>query len=158
MKLMKYFGLFVAAVVSLSACSSDLEHIEALPQDQAVAPVLHQLAESELTITADNMSSKFVVEWDAANFGEGIIFLTDIYLSYNDVEAALITGLDTKTTSYEINYSQIHTIVSKSVKDGGLGVEANTATDVKMRLGSKVGTTGPVLYSDYATIKVTYTE
>ena len=104
------------------------------------------------------MSSKFAVEWDAANFGEGIIFLTDIYLSYNDVEAALITGLDTKTTSYEINYSQIHTIVSKSVKDGGLGVEANTATDVKMRLGSKVGTTGPVLYSDYATIKVTYTE
>lgn len=157
MKLMKYFTLLVAAAGIMSACESDLEKVQTLPDNKAVAPVLHELSVSEVNITPENVSTKLAVEWDVADFGESILFTTDIYLAYGDAEVAIITGLDKKVSSYEITYTQIQTIVSKTVEDGGLGIAADTQSDVKMRLGSKVGTTGTTLYSDYATLKVTYT-
>jgi len=107
-------------------------------------------------ITSDTTSSKFVVEWDAANFGESILFTTDILLSCNDAEVAIVTGLDKSVISYEIVYSAIKSLASKGVNEGGLGIAADTATDVKLRLSSKVGSTGTVLYSDYATFKLKY--
>ena len=156
MKLMKYFMLLIAAAGFMSACESDLEKIQTLPEDKVVAPVLHSLAVSEVDITSDTTSSKFVVEWDAADFGESILFTTDILLSCNDAEVAIVTGLDKNVISYEIVYSAIKSLASKGVNEGGLGIAADTATDVKLRLSSKVGSTGTVLYSDYATFKLKY--
>ena len=157
MKLMKYFMLLVAALGVLSACESDLEKLQTLPDSEVVAPMLHPLEVSEVNITPDNKSAKFIVKWDVANFGEGILFATDICLSYNNVEIPVITGLDTKKSSYEITYSQIYTIVSTTVEKGGLGVAADTSVDVKLRIGSTVGATGATLYSEYATIKLSHT-
>lgn len=159
MKLIKYFAIIAAAVGMMSACTSDLEKIQTLPDGESVAPVLHELAETEVTITAENKSKgEFLVEWDVAYFGDGVLFATDILLSCNNAEVVIISGLGKDKTSANITYTQIHTLVSKSVEDGGLGVKADTPTDIKLRLCASVGNTGPELYSDYVTVKVSYTE
>lgn len=154
---MKYFVLLVAAAGVMSACETDLERIQTLPDSEVVAPVLHELAESEISINPTNRTSKFVVEWDAADFGEGILFATNVYLAYNDTEVAVATGLSSDKTSYTLTYMQINTLASKTLEKGGLAVPIDTQVDVKLRVGSQVGTTGEMLYSEYATIKLTYT-
>lgn len=154
---MKYFMLLVAAAGVMSACETDLEKIQTLPDSEVKAPVIHELAENEVSINPTNRTSKFVVEWDAADFGKGIMFATDIYLSYNDTEVAVATGLSKDKTSYTLTYQQMNTLASKAVDKGGLGVPIDTMVDVKLRLGSVVGTTGKMLYSEYAVIKFTYT-
>lgn len=154
---MKYFMLLVAAAGVMSACETDLEKIQTLPDSEVKAPVIHELAENEVSINPTNRTSKFVVEWDAADFGKGIMFTTDIYLSYNDTEVAVATGLSKDKTSYTLTYQQMNTLASKAVDKGGLGVPIDTTVDVKLRVGSVVGTTGKMLYSEYAVIKFTYT-
>ena len=149
--------LLVAAAGVMSACETDLEKIQTLPDSEVKAPVIHELAENEVSINPTNRTSKFVVEWDAADFGKGIMFTTDIYLSYNDTEVAVATGLSKDKTSYTLTYQQMNTLASKAVDKGGLGVPIDTTVDVKLRVGSVVGTTGKMLYSEYAVIKFTYT-
>ena len=150
MKLMKYVALFVAVAGLFSACTSDLEKIQTLPDDQLVAPVLKELAVSEVAITPDNLSEKIVVEWEDAFFGENIIFNYVLSFTFGDKSMDVITGY-TKN-SVELSYNQIKTaLVTLGVKDG-------ESADIKLRVSAKVGSTGKVLYTDYATLKASYTE
>ncbi|MBO7312783.1 MAG: SusE domain-containing protein [Alistipes sp.] len=150
MKLMKYVALFVAVAGLFSACTSDLEKIQTLPDDQLVAPVLKELAVSEVAITPDNLSEKIVVEWEDAFFGENIIFNYVLSFTFGDKSMDVITGY-TKN-SVELTYNQIKTaLVTLGVKDG-------EAADIKLRVSAQVGSTGKVLYTDYATLKASYTE
>lgn len=147
---MKYVALFVAVTGLFSACTSDLEKIQTLPDDQLVAPVLKELAVSEVAITPDNLSEKIVVEWEDAFFGENIIFKYVLSFTFGDKSLDVITGY-TKN-SVELTYNQIKTaLVTLGVKDG-------ESADIKLRVSAKVGSTGKVLYTDYATLKASYTE
>lgn len=147
---MKYVALFVAVAGLFSACTSDLEKIQTLPDDQLVAPVLKELAVSEVAITPDNLSEKIVVEWEDAFFGENIIFNYVLSFTFGDKSMDVITGY-TKN-SVELSYNQIKTaLVTLGVKDG-------ESADIKLRVSAKVGSTGKVLYTDYATLKASYTE
>ena len=74
MKLVKYFSLIIAAAFCFSACETDLEKIQMLPDTEVVGPVLHSVDNTEINITSDNGATKLVLEWDKAYFGEGIIF------------------------------------------------------------------------------------
>lgn len=147
---MKYVALFVAVAGLFSACTSDLEKIQTLPDDQLVAPVLKELAVSEVAITPDNLSEKIVVEWEDAFFGENIIFNYVLSFTFGDKSMDVITGY-TKN-SVELTYNQIKTaLVTLGVKDG-------ESAEIKLRVSAKVGSTGKVLYTDYATLKASYTE
>ena len=150
MKLMKYVALFVAVAGLFSACTSDLEKIQTLPDDQLVAPVLKELAVSEVAITPDNLSEKIVVEWEDAFFGENIIFNYVLSFTFGDKSMDVITGYT--RNSVELTYNQIKTaLVTLGVKDG-------ESADIKLRVSAQVGSTGKVLYTDYATLKASYTE
>lgn len=142
--------LLVAALGVLSACESDLEKIQTLPDDQLVAPVLKELAVSEVAITPDNLSEKIVVEWEDAFFGENIIFKYVLSFTFGEKSMDVITGY-TKN-SVELTYNQIKTALVT------LGVMADETVDIKLRVSAKVGSTGKVLYTDYATLKASYTE
>lgn len=147
---MKYVALFVAVAGLFSACTSDLEKIQTLPDDQLVAPVLKELAVSEVAITPDNLSEKIVVEWEDAFFGENIIFNYVLSFTFGDKSMDVITGY-TKN-SVELTYNQIKTaLVTLGVKDG-------ESAEIKLRVSAKVGSTGKVLYTDYATLNASYTE
>ena len=150
MKLMKYIALFVAAAGLLSACSPELEKIQTLPEDKLVAPVLKELAVSEIEITSDNTSEKFVVEWKDAFFGENILFNYVLSFTYGDTELAVLTGY-TKNTA-ELTFNQVKTALTT------LAVPANEVVDIKIRVSAQVGSTGKVLYTDYATAKMSYIE
>lgn len=150
MKLMKYITLFVAVAGLFSACTSDLEQKQILPDDQLVAPVLKKLAVSEVAITPANLSDKLLVEWDEASFGEKIIFSYVLSFTYNDAEFDVVTGI--KENKAELSFNQIQSALET------MKVAAEETVDVKLRVRAKVGTTGPTLYTDYATIKVSYTK
>lgn len=147
---MKYVALFVAVTGLFSACTSDLEKIQTLPDDQLVAPVLKELAVSEVAITPDNLSEKIVVEWEDAFFGENIIFNYVLSFTFGDKSMDVITGY-TKN-SVELTYNQIKTALVT------LGVKNGESADIKLRVSAQVGSTGKVLYTDYATLKASYTE
>ena len=147
---MKYIALFVAAAGLFSACSPELEKIQTLPDDQLVAPVLKELAVSEIEITSDNTSELFVVEWDNAFFGENILFNYVLSFTYGDTEMAVLTGY-TKNVA-ELTFNQVKTALTS------LNVPANEVVDIKIRVSAQVGSTGKVLYTDYATAKMSYIE
>lgn len=147
---MKYVALFVAVAGLFSACTSDLEKIQTLPDDQLVAPVLKELAVSEVAITPDNLSEKIVVEWEDAFFGENIIFNYVLSFTYGESVMDVITGYT--RNSVELTYNQIKTALVT------LGVKDTEVVDIKLRVSAQVGSTGKTLYTDYATIRASYTE
>ena len=147
---MKYIALFVAAAGLFSACTSDLEKIQTLPDDQVVAPVLKELAVSEIAIDPTNSSEKFTVEWEEAYFGENILFNYVLSFTYGDKEEKILTGY-TKTVA-DLTFNQIKTALET------LNVKADEVVDIKIRVSAQVGTTGKIWYTDYATFKVSYTE
>lgn len=148
--MMKYIALFVAAVGLFSACSSDLEKIQTLPEDQLVAPVLKAIEVDEIAITPDNLSEVLVVEWHDAYFGENILFNYVLSFTYGDTELKVLTGY-TKNKA-ELTYNQVKTALTT------LEVAADKVVDIKIRVSAQVGATGKVLYTDYATIKMSYVE
>lgn len=145
---MKYIALFVAAAGLFSACSSELEKIQTLPDDQLVAPVLKELAVSEIYMTPENSSEKFVVEWEDAFFGKNILFNYVLSFTYGDTEMAVLTGY-TKNTA-ELTFNQVQTALTT------LNVPANEFVDIKIRVSAQVGSTGKILYTDYATVDMKY--
>ena len=146
--MMKYIALFVAATGLFSACSSELEKIQTLPEDLLVAPVLKELAVSEIYMTPENSSEKFVVEWEDAFFGENILFNYVLSFTYGDTELAVLTGY-TKNTA-ELTFNQVQTALTT------LAVPANEFVDIKIRVSAQVGSTGKILYTDYATVDMKY--
>ena len=145
---MKYIALFVAAAGLFSACTSDVEKIQTLPDDQLVAPVLKDLAVSEIYVTADNGSEKLLIEWEKAFFGENILFNYVLSFTYGDTETPVITGY-TKT-EVELTFNQVKSALAI------LNVPANEFVDIKIRVSAQVGSTGKILYTDYATVDMKY--
>lgn len=145
---MKYIALFVAAAGLFSACTSDVEKIHTLPDNQLVAPVLKDLAVSEIYVTAENGSEKLLVEWEKAFFGENILFNYVLSFTYGDTELAVLTGY-TKNTA-ELTFNQVQTALTT------LAVPANEFVDIKIRVSAQVGSTGKILYTDYATVNMKY--
>ena len=146
--MMKYIALFVAATGLFSACSSELEKIQTLPEDLLVAPVLKELAVSEIYMTPENSSEKFVVEWEDAFFGKNILFNYVLSFTYGDTELAVLTGY-TKNVA-ELTFNQVQTALTT------LEVPANEFVDIKIRVSAQVGSTGKILYTDYATVDMKY--
>ncbi len=146
--MMKYIALFVAATGLFSACSSELEKIQTLPEDLLVAPVLKELAVSEIYMTPENSSEKFVVEWEDAFFGKNILFNYVLSFTYGDTELAVLTGY-TKNTA-ELTFNQVQTALTT------LNVPANEFVNIKIRVSAQVGSTGKILYTDYATVNMKY--
>ena len=158
---MKYIALFVAAAGLFSACNSDLEKIQILPDDQWVAPVLKDLAKSEIDISSELLKEyekieddeakkeyNYLIEWEHAFFGEKIPFSYRLSFTYNDDEKSVLTGVIKNIA--ELTPKQIES----ALKD--LKVPANEFVDIKIRVSAQVGSTGKILYSDYATANMKY--
>ena len=152
MKFLKYFSVLAAAVGIMSSCTSDLDMVQTLPDDQVVAPVLHDFATSDLVITAETLDSKFVVEWDAAQFGEGIVPSYSVLISKASEEAEaewkpIVVGVtDTKV---ELTYEQINLAANEL----GLPIEVATLTNV--RVGATIGSSFKTYYSESKELTVT---
>ncbi|MEE0864934.1 MAG: starch-binding protein [Alistipes sp.] len=152
MKFLKYFSVLAAAVGIMSSCTSDLDIVQTLPDDQVVAPVLHDFATSDLVITAETLASKFVVEWDAAQFGEGIVPSYSVLISKASEEAEaewkpIVVGVtDTKV---ELTYEQINLAANEL----GLPIEVATLTNV--RVGATIGSSFKTYYSESKELTVT---
>ena len=152
MKFLKYFSVLAAAVGIMSSCTSDLDIVQTLPDDQVVAPVLHDFATSDLVITAETLDSKFVVEWDAAQFGEGIVPSYSVLISKASEEAEavwkpIVVGVtDTKV---ELTYEQINLAANEL----GLPIEVATLTNV--RVGATIGSSYKTYYSASKELTVT---
>lgn len=152
MKFLKYFSVLAAAVGIMSSCTSDLDIVQTLPDDQVVAPVLHDFATSDLVITAETLDSKFVVEWDAAQFGEGIVPSYSVLISKASEEAEavwkpIVVGVtDTKV---ELTYEQINLAANEL----GLPIEVATLTNV--RVGATIGSSFKTYYSASKELTVT---
>ena len=152
MKILKYFTLLAATVGIMSACTSDLEMVQTLPDDQVVAPVLHDFAASDLVITAETLDSKFVVEWDAAQFGEGIVPSYSVLISKASEEAEavwkpIVVGItDTKV---ELTYEQINLTAVE------LGLPVEVATLANVRVGATIGSSFKTYYSESKELTIT---
>lgn len=161
MKLVKYFSLIIAAAFCFSACETDLEKIQMLPDTEVVAPVLHSVDNTEINITSDNGATKLVLEWDKADFGEGIIFSYNLYFTYGDTEIFVNSTSNKKeekksivdVTSMELTYSQIKQLMTNTVDQGGFGIAENTPSEIKAHLVARVGETG----KEYSTEAITFT-
>jgi hypothetical protein len=167
MKLVKYFSLIIAAAFCFSACETDLEKIQMLPDTEVVAPVLHSVDNTEINITSDNGTTKLVLEWDKAYFGEGIIFSYYLYFTYGDTELFVNSTSNKKevedeiteeksivdVTSMELTYSQIKQLMTNTVDQGGFGIAENTPSEIKAHLVARVGETG----KEYSTEAITFT-
>lgn len=161
MKLVKYFSLIIAAAFCFSACETDLEKIQMLPDAEVVGPVLHSVDNTEINITSDNGATKLVLEWDKADFGEGIIFSYNLYFTYGDTELFVNSTSNKKeeeksivdVTSMELTYSQIKQLMTSTVDQGGFGIAENTPAEIKAHLVARVGETG----KGYSTETITFT-
>ena len=155
MKILKYFTLLAAAAGIMSACTSDLEKVQTLPADQVVAPVLHELENTDIVITAETLVNTLKVSWDAAYFGDKIVPNYSILIAKGDVEVPVAVGIS--TTEVELTYEQINLAAASSVEDGGLGLALDVASDVKLRIGATVGNSFDTYYSDAVDVKITPT-
>ena len=153
MKFMKYFTLLAAAAGLVSACTTDLEHVQTLPDGEVVAPVLHELAVSEVVITSQNQSEVIAISWDAAYFGEQINPAYTLFASNDEREVSVVAGV--AATKIDLTYEQLNLAVARPVEENGLGLAIGVASDIKLRIGARVGTNGKFFYTDYATLTVT---
>ena len=150
---MKYFTLLAAAAGLVSACTTDLEHVQTLPDGEVVAPVLHELAVSEVVITSQNQSEVIAISWDAADFGEQINPAYTLFASNDEREVSVVAGV--AATKIDLTYEQLNIAVARPVEENGLGLAIGVASDIKLRIGARVGSNGKFFYTDYATLTVT---
>lgn len=155
MKILKYFTLLAATVGIMSACTTDLEMVQTLPADQVVAPVLHELENTDVVITAETLVNTLTVSWDAAYFGDNIVPSYSVLISKDDVEVPVSVGI-TKLEA-TLTYEQINLAAASSVEDGGLGLTLDVASDVKLRIGATIGNSYDTYYSEAQDIKITPT-
>ena len=125
------------AVVSLSAaCTTDLEQVQILPLDQVTAPVLEDLAFEEIVITSKNMGEKVSFAWSKADFGAQAVVSYSL-AARNAGNEVLISS--TGELKMEVAYEAINSAMALAVKDGGLGLVPEIATDVELYIVAAVG-------------------
>ena len=125
------------------------------PED-VVPPVLHSTLPEEIVVTSENMGEVVTFTWDAADFGAKTQINYSIEAAYNADTVAVITGLT--ATSSQVTYEALNTPLALAVEDGGLGVPANTPTEVHFLVSATIGSTFGTYYSEGVPVTMTVTQ
>lgn len=125
------------------------------PED-VVPPVLHSTLPEEIVVTSENMGEVVTFTWDAADFGAKTQINYSIEAAYNADTVAVITGLT--ATSSQVTYEALNTPLALAVEDGGLGVPANTPTEVHFLISATIGSTFGTYYSEGVPVTMTVTQ
>ena len=136
MKFLKYIMSLIAVVSLSAACTTDLEQVQILPLDQVTAPVLEDLAFEEIVITSKNMGEKVSFAWSKADFGAQAVVSYSL-AARNSGNEVLISS--TGELKMEVAYEAINSAMALAVKDGGLGLVPEIATDVELYIVAAVG-------------------
>ena len=136
MKFLKYIMSLIAVVSLSAACTTDLEQVQILPLDQVTAPVLEDLAFEEIVITSKNMGEKVSFAWSKADFGAQAVVSYSL-AARNAGNEVLISS--TGELKMEVAYEAINSAMALAVKDGGLGLVPEIATDVELYIVAAVG-------------------
>ena len=140
---------------TLISCQ-ELEQVRAFSPEEVVAPVLHDNLPDEITVTSENMGNTVTFTWDAADFGAPTQINYAVEAAYNNDTLAVMTGIT--GTSSEQTYELLNSLLALSAEDGGLGVPADTPTDVDFLVSATIGETFGKYYSEGVTVKMTVTE
>lgn len=154
MKGLKYISI-LAAAGAFAACQT-LEEFRTYSPEDVVAPVLHTDLPAEIVVTSENMGSTVMFTWDAADFGVPTQINYSLEAAYNNDTVSVITGLS--TTSAEQTYEAINSVLALAAENGGLGVPADTPTDVDFMISATIGDTFRTYYSEGVTVRMTVTE
>ena len=140
---------------TLISCQ-ELEQVRAFSPEEVVAPVLHDNLPDEITVTSENMGNTVTFTWDAADFGAPTQINYSLEAAFGSDTVAIMTGIS--GTSSEQTYEAINSVLSLAAEDGGLGVPADTPTDVDFLVSATIGETFGKYYSEGVTVKMTVTE
>ena len=140
---------------TLISCQ-ELEQVRTFSPEEVVAPVLHDNLPDEITVTSENMGNTVTFTWDAADFGAPTQINYAVEAAYNNDTLAVMTGIT--GTSSEQTYELLNSLLALSAEDGGLGVPADTPTDVDFLVSATIGETFEKYYSEGVTVKMTVTE
>ena len=140
---------------TLISCQ-ELEQVRTFSPEEVVAPVLHDNLPDEITVTSENMGNTVTFTWDAADFGAPTQINYAVEAAYNNDTLAVMTGIT--GTSSEQTYELLNSLLALSAEDGGLGVPADTPTDVDFLVSATIGETFGKYYSEGVTVKMTVTE
>ena len=140
---------------TLISCQ-ELEQVRTFSPEEVVAPVLHDNLPDEITVTSENMGNTVTFTWEAADFGAPTQINYAVEAAYNNDTLAVMTGIT--GTSSEQTYELLNSLLALSAEDGGLGVPADTPTDVDFLVSATIGETFGKYYSEGVTVKMTVTE
>ena len=140
---------------TLISCQ-ELEQVRTFSPEEVVAPVLHDNLPDEITVTSENMGNTVTFTWGAADFGAPTQINYAVEAAYNNDTLAVMTGIT--GTSSEQTYELLNSLLALSAEDGGLGVPADTPTDVDFLVSATIGETFGKYYSEGVTVKMTVTE
>ena len=140
---------------TLISCQ-ELEQVRTFSPEEVVAPVLHDNLPDEITVTSENMGNTVTFTWAAADFGAPTQINYAVEAAYNNDTLAVMTGIT--GTSSEQTYELLNSLLALSAEDGGLGVPADTPTDVDFLVSATIGETFGKYYSEGVTVKMTVTE
>ncbi len=149
MKLLKYLASFAAVAGMLSACTTDLDTVEALPIENATPATIHPLTE-DIVITADNQGEEVTFSWDAADFGVATPVNYSIWAAYADTEKEIFSNI-TKT-SFTATLEQLNQPLYNDMK-----LPAEEPAAVAFRIGASIGEGYQTIFSESSTINVTVT-
>lgn len=154
MKFLKYLTAFAAVVGLATACKTDIEKVQIAPLEDAVAPVLHELPNTQITINNDTSGEKMSISWDAADFKAPVAILYDVCAKLGDNSVELLTGLtDVKA---DLSNMVLYRLCNE-VEKGGLGVAYEEPTTVQIYIAAKVGANN-VVYSETRDLELTISE
>lgn len=149
MKLLKYIIPFAAVAGMLSACTSDLDTVQTVSIENAVAPTIHAFSEP-IVVTADNQEDIVLISWDAADFGAKTQINYSILASYQETTLTLFNGIS--ETSYSTTKGALN---QRFYNDLGLPVEE--AVTVEFFIGATVGVGYETIYSNRTQVEFTAT-
>lgn len=146
--------MMLAFAAGLFSACQDLDETKVYAPEDVVAPVLHDM--EPITITSENMGDPVVFSWDGADYGVKTGIDYSVEASYNGgPRVVLYTGI--ATTSTEQTYEDLNGRLFLGADSGGVGVPADTPSDVDFYVSSTIGTGQPKIYSAPVTINVTVT-
>lgn len=149
MKLLKYIIPFAAVAGMLSACTSDLDTVQTVSIENAVAPTIHAFSEP-IVVTADNQEDIVLISWDAADFGAKTQINYSILATYQETTLTLFNGIS--ETSYSTTKGALN---QRFYNDLGLPVEE--AVTVEFFIGATVGVGYETIYSNRTQVEFTAT-
>ena len=154
MKILKYMTMLAAVAGAASACQ-ELDKVMTYSPEEVVAPVLHELPTS-VVITSENMGESMTFTWDAADFGVRTQVNYSIEASFGSDTVVVLTGLSGTSTAQ--TYEVLNSLLVLPAEDGGLGVPADTPSDVNFFVSATIGDTFGTYWSEPVAVNMTVTE